>query len=489
MKILLNCAQPDRFFVSEHYITTLVLLFRPNEKFGDREVDSLSVALSEEQGILYGTASLTEKGTTTSHTEHVPAAFYSPTVDRAKAFVGKLIRGLFYTIDGYIPPWGSLTGVRPARFALGFLQKGLSPAQTEAILTEQFGVLPEKAALALRVARIDEAHLREQKPRSVSFYVGIPFCPTRCRYCSFTSYATDGLRALLPDYLEALLDELRQYADAARGLHLVPNSLYVGGGTPTVLSEKQLAGFVERLCRILPPQHFSEFTFEAGRPDTITPEKLRILRQAGVTRICINTQTTNDTVLSSIGRSHTAADFFHAVELARKYDFSVINTDLIAGLPEESTESFAKSLREVLALGLENVTVHAFTLKKSSEFTASGTRLSPADPTIAAMLALTEEATERAGYFPYYMYRQKNTGGNFENVGYARTRESICRYNVDMMEEFHTVLAAGAGASGKLVDDALHVRKLHNPKYPYEYLKARDYIMENVKELSAFYEG
>lgn len=487
MKILLSCESPA-FSVSEHYITTLVLLFRPNEKFGINERDTLSVSLSEESGVCNGCATLSESGSTVSHTECLPVAHFSPTVDRAKAFAGSLLRGLFYKTDGYAPPWGSLTGVRPARFALEFLRNGFSPDEVRAILTEQFGVFPEKAALALRVAEVDRAHLAQQTPHSVSFYVGIPFCPTRCRYCSFTSYATDGLRALLPDYLTALVEELRQYADAARRYALVPKSLYVGGGTPTVLSEKQLGTFLEQLHEILPMRDFSEITFEAGRPDTVTIEKLRLLKEYGISRVCINTQTTNDAILSSIGRSHTAADYFHAVEAAQAVGFSVINTDLIAGLPGESVESFAKSLREVSALSTENITVHAFTLKKSSDYTVNGIRLSPSDPKIAAMLALTGEAMDKAGYFPYYTYRQKNTGGNFENVGYAHSENAICRYNIDMMEEFHTVLAAGAGASGKLVaDDLSHVRKLHNPKYPYEYLTGRDYIMENVKEMAAFF--
>jgi len=232
----------------------------------------------------------------------------------------------------------------------------------------------------------------------------------------------------------------------------------------------------------------SEFTFEAGRPDTATYEKLRILRDFGVNRVSINTQTTNDAILCEVGRNHTAHDYFTAFETARRVGFSVINTDLIAGLPGESTESFRKSLCDVLALRPENITVHAFTLKRSSDYTVGGEKISVSDPTVAQMIAFAEEKLHESGYLPYYMYRQKNTGGNFENVGYANAKTAVCRYNIDMMEEFQTILACGAGASSKLVgEDLTAVQKLHNPKYPYEYLKENAYMLKNRDELIRFY--
>ena len=485
MRIELHTALP----VSAHYLSTLVLLFRPVEKFGvgdDRS--TLSLDLSEENGVLYGKALLFENGKTTEKENHAPASDFSRVENPAKVFGGRLVVSLFSERDGYTPPWGILTGVRPARLALDFLQKGFSPEETKAIFSDLYGALPEKASLALSVAERDLSHLKKLRKRAYGLYIGIPFCPTRCRYCSFTSYATPSLSALLPDYLTRLCEEVRLYTEAARSLSLPLDEVYIGGGTPSVLSETQLSSFLSKILSCFSSEPLSEFTFEAGRPDTISLEKLKILREAGVDRVSINTQTTNDSILRAVGRNHTAYDYFSAFEKARKIGFSVINTDLIAGLPGESVESFEKSLGDVLTLAPENITVHAFTLKRSSEYTVGGKTFSPSDPTVSRMLSFTEEKMRAHGYFPYYMYRQKNTGGNLENVGYTRSEKAICRYNINMMEEFRTVLAAGAGASGKLVgEDFKTAEKMHNPKYPYEYLKENAYMLKNREEFIRFY--
>lgn len=477
--------------VSAHYIATLIMLYRPGEKFGldAPETPVFTLRLFQRGDFLEGMASLCEQGRLTKEEDRRLLSEFSPGIHPAKVLAGQLVLAVFSRVHGgYLPPWGTLTGVRPARFALGFLLEGYEDGEAERLLTESYRVRGDKAALALSVATLDRELLQSRRDREYSLYIGIPFCPTRCRYCSFTSYATPGLHALLPEYLVRLAAETKAYSDTARQLGLPLTSVYVGGGTPTVLSEKQLEEFFEALLPVLSFEKDREFTFEAGRPDTVTQEKLSLLRQAGVNRISINPQTTNDAVLAAVGRGHTAADFFRAFEQARRADFPVINTDLIAGLPGESAESFENSLRDVLRLSPENITVHAFTLKKSSEFTVQGARLSPEDPVIARMLAYAGDTLQQAGYIPYYMYRQKNTGGNFENVGYAREKQHICRYNVDMMEEFHTVLAAGAGASTKLVGRELtRVKKIHNPKYPYEYLREDSYIHKNREEILSFY--
>lgn len=485
----MNIQLHTRLPVSEHYLSTLVLLFRPCEKFGKEDGQSLlTLSLFEENGMLFGKAALFENGKTTEKEQTEPIAVYEKTQNAAKVFAGGLIVALFSERDGYKPPWGILTGVRPARFALGFMQRGFSRDETQKMLTALYGVLPEKAALALSVAERDLAHLKKQRHGVYGLYIGIPFCPTRCRYCSFTSYATPSLHALLPDYLTRLSEEVRLYVETARRIGLSPNEIYVGGGTPSVLTESALYSFLSNVAPYLTGDENPEFTFEAGRPDTVTNEKLVLLRDFGVNRISINTQTTNDEILRAVGRNHTAKDYFTAFEAARKVGFSVINTDLIAGLPGESVESFCQSLSDVLSLAPENITVHAFTLKRSADYTVGGERLSPSDPTVAEMLAFTEEKMRENGYFPYYMYRQKNTGGNFENVGYAKSETAICRYNIDMMEEFQTVLACGAGASAKLVgENPVTVRKLHNPKYPYEYLNDNAYMLKNKEEILRFY--
>ena len=473
--------------VTENYLQSLVLLFMPLEKFGSGEHETtLIFSIEEREGYFFGMARLEYSDKSYEKSLKEDRFLYGEAKNAAKCFAGKLFLALFVEIFGYKPPWGILTGVRPARYALDFLLAGKTSEQTKKILTDLYLADEDKASLALKVALCDLDLLQKRKEREYSLYIGIPFCPSRCRYCSFVSYATPKLHELLPSYLELLTWETKMLVNTANELGLSLKSVYVGGGTPSVLSEEQMGRFLPDIRNII-GENDVEFTYEAGRPDTVTEKKLAILKDHGVTRLSINTQTTNDKILASVGRNHTFDDYKRAFFLARQKDF-VINTDLIAGLPDESVESFCQSIEDVAALCPDNITVHSFTLKKSSEFTVTGTTLDQKNSHIEKMISYSSKRMGECGYFPYYMYRQKNTDGNCENVGFTKDEKSMALYNIYMMEGFHSVLAAGAGASTKLVSKSLAGQgKIYNPKYPYEYLRAKDDILKNREQIILFY--
>lgn len=520
----------DDAHISRHYLETLALLYLPGEKFGEAARDacnrsssaSLDLTFSRSGAALYAGAVLeidgktyrkTAKGAVSDYALFAEAAIPCDSASNAekaaekarsdavphaaavKCFCASLILSLFKAHFGYFPPWGTLTGIRPARFALDLLLRDFSRQTASEILTRYYCAAPEKAALALETAAFDRRVMQNERAvlsekrscAAYSLYLSIPFCPTRCRYCSFVSYATPELKQLIPAYLEALADEVKLLCETARAYRMTLRSIYIGGGTPTMLDAASLEKLLSVVVSCANPDKDTEFTCEAGRPDTLDAEKLHVLKRGGVRRICVNTQSTNDEVLSSVGRCHTFRDYCRAYEAARAAGFTV-NTDLIAGLPGESAESFCKSVDMVLALRPQNLTIHAFSLKKSSDYTVSGMLLDPKDTGIAAMLSYASRTVCEAGYFPYYLYRQKNTGGNFENVGYTVSAEDACRYNVYMMEGLHTVLAAGAGAATKLVADGGCIEKLYNPKYPYEYLRAGNDMLKRTEHVARFFE-
>lgn len=476
--------------ISRHYIETLVLLYLPMEKFGEGDDTSrLTVSVGLCGGMYRGQAVYETKTGKESEELSRPVVSEEGTELSPKSFVGKLFISLFGRIFGYYPPWGMLTGVRPARFALDMIEKTGSAEKTKELLCENYLCTPEKAQLAVDVAKFDKSLFEKKAERDFSLYIGIPFCPSRCRYCSFVSYSTPNLLSLIPDYVGMLTEETKMLLNTAKELGLNLKSIYVGGGTPTVLDEKTLESFLFEVSQSFGNMDDAEFTYEAGRPDTVTKEKLITLKKYGVTRVSINTQTSNDEILRAVGRKHTFEDYKNAFYMAKDIGFSV-NTDLIAGLPDESTESFMKSVDDVLQLSPDNITVHSFSLKKSSEYTACGEKLDPKDKAISEMLSYSSQRMKACGYSPYYMYRQKNTGGNFENVGYTKSEKEAGLYNVYMMEGLHTVIASGAGASTKLVsDDLSDTEKIYNPKYPFEYLKDKENILKHGQNIKTFYEN
>ena len=460
--------------IGAYYVQTLIMLFFPGEHFpSDPSGEALSchVALDCDESFARARATLSGFGRTQSaEATQGEVAGYPMTPDRMKKLaVGRAIAEAAGAFTGNVSPWGVLTGVRPAKLAAEIAASG---AEAEGVLRDVYALTPEKAALCARVAENGAALVSPEDRRACSLYVAIPFCPTRCAYCSFVSFTSRRLLSLIPEYLDRLIDDLDfTFAQIERlGLNIA--SVYVGGGTPTTLEEAGLRRLVERIERGIRTHRLREFTVEAGRPDTITPEKCAILAANGVGRVSVNTQTLNEDILRSIGRSHTAKQFFEAYAVARASGIPVINVDLIAGLPGESAESSTDSARQIASLSPENVTVHSFSVKKSADVRQEGVYDSVGATAREAIAGMHREILS-AGYEPYYMYRQKNTVGNLENVGFAKGGTE-CLYNIYMMDEIHTVFGVGASAVTRLTatqGQKQRIKRIFEAKYPYEYLR------------------
>ena len=382
--------------------------------------------------------------------------------------LGKSFYRAALPILGRRPPWGSLSGVRPAKLLRALLDEGYSEPAAVREFRCLYDVSPERSALCLDAARQSRTASALLGPNDVCLYLGVPFCPTRCAYCSFVSQSVEKSMALIEPFVEALLRDVEATGAAAREAGLRPRALYLGGGTPTTLSPAQLDRVFHALEAAFDLSACREITVEAGRPDTITAERLAVLKAHGVTRVSVNPQTMNDRVLEAIGRRHSAADVLRALELVRAAGDFEVNMDLIAGLPEDTPDSFRATLEQVLALGAENVTVHTLSLKKGSRITLEGTRLPPENE-VAEMVDLSAERLRAAGYAPYYLYRQKFMAGGLENVGWARPgTENL--YNICIMEELCSILAMGAGGSTKLLRGDGRLVRSFAPKYPKEYV-------------------
>ncbi|HOO08027.1 MAG TPA: coproporphyrinogen dehydrogenase HemZ [Ruminococcus sp.] len=394
----------------------------------------------------------------------------------------ELCRVLFHILSdltGIRPPWGLMTGIRPVKKVTELMDRGLSRQQIEADLTERFELAPDKLRLACETAINQQPILRKIDSGAVSLYVSIPFCPTRCSYCSFVSHSMDSAIKLMPEYVDALCRELRIIGGLIKKYGTRIDTVYFGGGTPTSLEAGDIRTIMECVAENFDLDKIREYSFEAGRPDTITEEKLRVIKELGATRISVNTRTLNDDVLKVIGRRHSGADFISAFETARKLGFDNINTDLIAGLPTESFESFLDSLDRVVDLSPESITVHTLTIKRSASLFAQGNANShnPA----AEMVSYSVDKLLENGYLPYYMYRQKNTVDNLENVGYAK-KGFESWYNIFIMDDTQTIIGAGCAASTKLVFPGGRIERVHNYKFPYEYIRQFDKLMEKKKE-------
>ena len=390
-------------------------------------------------------------------------------------------------LTGVTPAWGALTGIRPAKLAAGLLERGHTPAQADHILRDTYFVSSERRTLAVECAQAGLEAKADLRPEDISLYVGIPFCPTRCAYCSFVSNSVEKTFHLVEPYLEALLREVDSAANMVKDLGLRVRSFYMGGGTPTTLSASQMERLLQRLNTRFDLSGVSEYTVEAGRPDTITAEKLQVLRDNGVTRISVNPQTMEDHVLRAIGRRHSADDIRKAMEVVQGFAFPHVNMDLIAGLPEDTPEGFRRSLDEVIAFGVDNVTVHTLSLKKGSRITLEGTRI-PTVEEVAQMLDYANPTLRAAEFAPYYLYRQKYMSGSFENVGWCKSGGTGW-YNIYIMEELHSILSLGAGGSTKMVDSAHdRIERVFNLKFPQEYIQRPEKIAENQRAFRAFYE-
>ena len=467
--------------INTYYAQTLCMLFFPGAKFSEEEeltpssdVVSLKMVTSEQGVTAY--AEMTSGGKTVKKERFEPYKAGITKVRAAKIASGIAVLSAGEELFNCTPPWGIMTGVRPAKMAAPMVDAGLSSSEIREALTRDYFLNPKKAALLTNIVEKESVIIRNTPKKSCSVYISIPFCPSRCAYCSFVSYSTKRLLSMVDDYLCRLYDDIDRVFENINRLGLKVSTVYVGGGTPTVLSAEQIKALLTKITSHVDPDSLAEFTYEAGRPDTVTAEKMAIIRAYGVTRVSVNPQTLNDMVLDSIGRRHSTADFYRAYEIAKKSGIKYINTDLIAGLPGESFASFSRSVDEIIKLRPDNVTFHTFCVKKAADILKHGNDVySRTGGDTGKSVDYSQVAAGLAGYVPYYIYRQKNTVGNFENVGYAlEGAEGL--YNIYMMEEVHSIFAAGAGAVTKLVSsDRSLIKRVSMPKYPYEYLSNEFY--------------
>ena len=390
---------------------------------------------------------------------------------------------------GKTPRWGMLTGIHPIKLLRQLAEKH---GEEEAcrLFREKYFVSDEKAVIALRTLRAQTPVTMDVHENDYSLYISVPFCPTRCAYCSFVSQSVEKTKKQIPEYHALLMEEIVSTAEIAKKLGLVLRSVYVGGGTPTTFNAEQLAEVIRTVRASFDMSHCDEFTVEAGRPDTIDRSKLEALLNGGVTRISINPQTLQDNVLENIGRRHTAQQTVDAFRLAREVGFTNINMDLIVGLPGDTYESFCDTIEKVLALDPENVTVHSLALKRSSFITQSGeVNQAHADALLAdRMMAYAEQRLTECGFDPYYLDRQSRMAGNRENTGWAKPGY-VCDYNIFTMDETETVLACGAGGVSKLKDPySEELCRIFNFKYSYEYISRYAEIRERKGGIEEKYE-
>lgn len=394
----------------------------------------------------------------------------------------------FSEITGYTAPWGILTGVRPAKLYSRLVQS-IGKEEADFYFSDKLLVSKEKIDLCKRTVEGEEKIISLSQHNSFSLYISIPFCPSRCTYCSFVSHSIAQAKKLIPEYVNLLCLELEETAKIAKKCGLKLETVYIGGGTPTSLDAALIDKIMKTVSDNFSLEKVREYTVEAGRPDTITIDKLLAIKNGGATRISINPQTMNDTVLKSIGRNHTSDQTVEAFTLARKCEFNNINMDLIAGLQGDTPESFNSTLAQVLSLDPESVTVHSLSIKRASTLNSNNNFANLDEgKTASEMVSSANKRLSENQISPYYMYRQSKTVGNLENVGYAKHGfEGL--YNVYIMDETHSILACGASAVTKLREpNGTFIDRIFNFKYPYEYISRFDEILQRKKSIYEFYD-
>ena len=471
--------------ISRTYCQNLCLIYFPGAKFPENEAEDINTDVAEVELCFCD-------GAFESHVKIVSGGkeFYGEgtcdaenyTSDRAKKLaVGKAFHKAGASVRGEGSPWGILTGVRPAKIAAEIIHSGKSADQTVWELENDYLLRRDKALLLTEVVKRQEYARTLLDENTCSLYVSIPFCPTRCAYCSFVSFSTPRYLSTLPAYMDKLCVDIKKACDEINqsGQRLV--SVYVGGGTPTVLDEKQLNRLLGAITDGIKGHNIFEFTVEAGRPDTVTKEKFDIMTSFGVNRTSINPQILDDEVLKVIGRGHTVEQFYRAYQIARESGIRSINTDLIAGLPSSSCNSFFSTVDKIAELSPENVTVHTYCVKRAATFTSEANEegdkrgIYSFDGGITgACVDYAQKKLKESRYFPYYLYRQKNAQGNLENVGFTKAGfEGL--YNILIMEELQSIKAVGAGAVSKIVGEkGEKIKRIFEPKYTYEYINKAD---------------
>ena len=382
---------------------------------------------------------------------------------------------------GTVPAWGALAGVRASKISTQHMLQGGTERSADALLKDVYFVTPARRRLCIDSSRHTLEAISYLRPNDLSVYIGIPFCPTRCAYCSFVSQSIERFGQYLEPYLEALCKEIAYTGKLLKQSGKVIRTLYMGGGTPTTLNADQMKRLLACINEHLDLSECLEFTVEGGRPDTLDLEKLRVIRQGGADRMSINPQTMSDEVLRRIGRRHDTAQTLQAYEDAVAAGFEGINMDLIAGLPGDTADSFVASVERVIALNPSNITVHTLALKRSAELFHQHPDL-PDGEAVSEMLDRTEAALRAAGYEPYYLYRQKYMSGSFENVGWCKPGFTGL-YNIYMMEELHTILSLGGGGMNKVMLGENKLERFHNPKIPQDYIDRIETILRQKDEI------
>lgn len=382
---------------------------------------------------------------------------------------------------GITPPWGILTGIRPMS-VFEKLSRRYSSTHAGQLLEKQYFLSPQKRKILETIYSFRQSVYFGGIENEASLYVSIPFCPSKCSYCSFVSSAVERVKKLIEPYLVQLLKEIEKKIDILYSVGKTIATVYIGGGTPGILSAEQIDRLLSLIFSKLRAP-LKEFCFEIGRPETVTAEKLLILKKYPVDRLCINCQTLNDAVLENIGRKHTAKQFIDALRLAKEYGFNNINVDYIAGLPTETADSHIASIQQSIDADVSNITIHSLSIKKASTWLCPDDLYDPASDTVGQMLSKGYALLEQNGYYPYYIYRQKNTLSNGENIGYAKP-DTIGKYNIYMMEDVHTVIGCGAGASTKIIHQHNgRIDRFVNTKYPQEYLKFPEQLEQSIEAI------
>ena len=479
----------DRYAVEQS-----LLAFFPEERpVYEGEDGPRHAEVTLHQGAMYatGVTALTYDGKTARASARVSLAGAADEYERERLRQRALKLSFFRAardITGATPSWGALTGIRPAKLVRTMLEEGYTPARADRELRDVYCVSPARRRLALESAQAGLRAKRDLKPNDISLYIGIPFCPTRCAYCSFVSASVEKSFALIPPYLEALTAEVEAAGRMVRETGLRVKSFYMGGGTPTTLSAGQMDALLTAVNKAFDLSGCVEYCIEAGRPDTIDREKLQVLLDHGADRISVNPQSLEPQVLRAIGRQHSPEDIEKAMTLATSMGFPHVNMDLIAGLPADTPEGFRRTLDKCLTFGADNITVHTLSLKKGSRILLEGLPI-PTAEAVAEMLDYADPALRARGFAPYYLYRQKYMSGSFENVGWCISgAEGL--YNIYIMEELHSILSLGAGGSTKMVDAQRNrIERVFHPKFPLEYIQRPEKLAENLESFRRFHES
>ena len=484
MNLILN--KPEYFYEMEN----ICRLFLPHERFTKNEEsgdeNKAECQFVHQEGCLIARCSLTLFGKAVTTDELVPCGGDEREEEISMA---RGLYQLFRQLTGITPKWGVLTGVRPVKLYSSLMEELHSEDAVREYMHQRLLLESDKIDLCRAAYHSEVQAVAGATGKEFSLYISIPFCPNRCSYCSFVSHSVEKTAKLVPAYVDLLCEELKEIAKVAKEQNLVLKSIYYGGGTPTQLSAQQLDQVMTAV-----EQHFDlsalvEHTVEGGRPDTITKEKLVVLKAHKVDRLSINPQTMHDHVLQTIGRRHSAAQVLDAYKMAREVGFDSINMDVIAGLPGDTFEGFCQTLDQLIALNPENLTVHTLSVKRSSFLTERGEIATVPDMnTVEKMLGYATKVLTENGYSPYYLYRQSKMLGNQENVGWSKKGKD-CLYNIYMMNELHTVLAAGAGGVSRLKEPhGPQIERIFNYKYPYEYNERFSVIIERKQGIGRFYE-